>query len=143
MLVHASLGAAHSLLDELQRGEDLFLLQSSADKLETDWGTSKDLRVIQVVAKFILVVDGLVIHILDILGGINPADRKDDTRIVKQVPLRGVAPVFGLLMRRGSAKAGGAENHVHLLAIFVGSCIPSVRIFCAVRVAFDAKLLDN
>jgi hypothetical protein len=105
MILYTSvLRSSHGTLNFHQCGENLFIILSPANNLQTDWCIDVLLWAVHLIHESILVVFGYIARILDVLLLVDGGDGEDNGRVVQEVPLRSVAPVPRLLERSSSSE---------------------------------------
>ena len=120
--------SSHCSFDLLQGRKHLLVKVPTSNDLQTHGSILVHLWRIQFIAETILLVLGHITCILWIFLWINGRDWKDSARVVQQIPLRGVAPISGLVMRRCGTKRGRTENDIDLLTVICGSVGPGFGI---------------
>jgi hypothetical protein len=132
----------HSPLNLHQRRQNLLIILPPPHNLQSHRSVRVHLGVIQLVAKLILCVLGLVADVLGVLLGVYGRDREYHSRVIEQVPVGRVAPVFGCAVGRGGSEGWWAEDHVYFLPVSVCVCGggPGLGVGGAVGFSFGGAL---
>jgi hypothetical protein len=112
----------HCLLNFYESSQDLLVVLPPTHNLQTYRSVGVHLRVIELVAELVLGILGLVVDVLGVLLRVHGRNREYNTGVIEQVPVRRVAPVLRLTMRRGGSEGRRAEDNVHFLAVSVCVC---------------------
>lgn len=143
-----SLFPSHSLFYSLQCCIYLLIIISSPNNLQTNrrsrvllWSRVHGLH------ERIRFVAWLVPALLELSRVCRPVDgrihhrhREGGSRVVEQVPLRGVAPILGGAVRGCGSRSGGCKDEVDLVFAVDGGGAPVCSVCFAVFVAGGAEL---
>lgn len=136
----AASGPAHRFFYLSKSRKYLLVVIPTANDLETYRSVLIPFWTVHLIAEPVLFVLRDIMCILGILRRIHGSDREDCSRIVKQIPLGGVAPVFRLIVRRGGSEGGWTKYNIDLLTITVACLCPHFRIEITILVTFFGSL---
>ena len=92
-------------------------------------------------AELVLGVLRLVANIFGVFARVYCRHREDGARVVEQIPVRRVAPVFRLAVGRGGSEGGRAEDYVYFAPVgVVRGRAPGLRVCCAVGFSVGCAL---